>query len=506
MTETERQAASGTAGEPGSGAGRAAARASAGGRPGVDAGLGAEAGAGAAPCDETEALLRAAERCLPGGVLGRHRYPPEIADHIPVEGSGARIVDSRGRRFIDYSCGGGSLILGYGHPAVVEAVQRQAARSMQFVSIRNPLAIRLAERFTGMVRWADRVRFALSGAEAVMFALRLARAFTGREKVLKFDGAYHGNCDYGLWDAAPSAAPVPAAPADGAGPGVGADADADGGAEADANTGAGGPAPGSAGIPRAIRDLIRVAPYNDLEAARRIVRAEWRSLAAVIVEPVQRSYAAHPEFLAGLRELCTAHGVALVFDEVVTGFRHARGGAAEVFGVEPDLGAFGKALGGGVPISAVAGRAEVMDHADPRRGDAASGYAYVTTSQAGNPLAAAAALATLGEIARPGVLEDLHTSAEALKEGLRDLVRRRGLEAQVVGFGPLWDVAFSPRPIFDRRSAARADAARNLRFHVGLIRRGVMVRAGGRSYFSTAHREGEVEETLRAAERALGEL
>ena len=436
---------------------------------------------GAAP-DETAELLRVAERCMPGGVLGRHRYPAET-DHVPVEGSGARIVDSRGRSFIDYSCGGGSLILGYGHPAVVEAVQRQAARSMQFVSIRNPLAIRLAERFTGMVRWTDRVRFALSGAEAVMFALRLARAFTGREKVLKFDGAYHGNCDYGLWNAAPVA---------------------DGSESDGADAGAG--LPGSAGIPRAIEDLVRVAPYNDLEMARRLVRKEWRSLAAVIVEPVQRSYAAHPEFLAGLRELCTAHGVALVFDEVVTGFRHARGGAAEVFDVEPDLGAFGKALGGGVPISAVAGRAEVMDHADPRRGDAASGYAYVTTSQAGNPLAAAAALATLGEIARPGVLEDMHASAEALKDGLRDRIRRRGLEAQVVGFGPLWDLAFTREPIFDQRSAARADADLLMRFHVGLIRHGVMVRAGGRSYFSTAHREAEIEETLRAAEHALDEL
>ena len=432
-----------------------------------------------APRDETEALLRIAERCMPGGVLGRHRYPAET-DHVPVEGSGARIVDSRGRSFIDYSCGGGSLILGYGHPAVVEAVQAQAARAMQFVSIRNPLAIRLAERFTGMVRWADRVRFALSGAEAVMFAFRLARAFTGREKVLKFDGAYHGNCDYGLWNAAP------------AGDGRGSISP--------------GAVPGSAGIPRAIEDLVLVAPYNDLEAARRIVEAEWRSLAAVIVEPVQRSYAAHPEFLAGLRELCTAHGVALVFDEVVTGFRHARGGAAEVFGVDPDLGAFGKALGGGVPISAVAGREEIMDHADPRRGDAASGYAYVTASQAGNPLAAAAALATLGEIARPGVLEDMHASAEALKEGLRDLIRRRGLEARVVGFGPLWDVAFTREAIFDQQSAARADAELHMRFHLGLIRHGVMVRAGGRSYFSIAHREREIEETLRAAEHALDEL
>ena len=448
-------------------------------------GRAAETGGSGAGHDETVELLRVAERCMPGGVLGRHRYPAET-DHVPVEGSGARIVDSRGRGFVDYSCGGGSLILGYGHPAVVEAVQTQAALSMQFVSIRNPLAIRLAERFTGMVRWADRVRFALSGAEAVMFALRLARAFTAREKVLKFDGAYHGNCDYGLWNAAPGA---PAA--DGSGPDA---------------PGAGAGVPGSAGIPRAIEDLVRVAPYNDLDAARRIVRSEWRSLAAVIVEPVQRSYAAHPEFLAGLRELCTAHGIALVFDEVVTGFRHARGGAAEVFDVDPDLGAFGKALGGGVPISAVAGRAEVMDHADPRRGDAAAGYAYVTSSQAGNPLAAAAALATLGEIARPGVIEALHARAEALKEGLRGLVLRRGLDAQVVGFGPLWDLAFSREPIFDQRSAARADADLLMRFHLGLIRHGVMVRAGGRSYFSTAHREAEIEETLRAAELALDAL
>ena len=438
----------------------------------------ARASEGGSERDETDELLRVAERCMPGGVLGRHRYPA-ATDHIPVEGSGARIVDSRSRNFIDYSCGGGSLILGYGHPAIVRAVQRQATRAMQFVSIRNPLAIRLAERFIDMVRWADRVRFALSGAEAVMFALRLARAFTGREKVLKFDGAYHGNCDYGLWNAAP---------------------------ENEAGAGSDARVPGSAGIPRAIEDLVRVAPYNDLAAARQVIRSEWRSLAAVIVEPVQRSYAAHPEFLAGLRELCTAHGVSLVFDEVVTGFRHARGGAAEVFGVDPDLGAFGKALGGGVPLSAVAGRAEIMDHADPRRGDAASGYAYVTTSQAGNPLAAAAAFATLGELSRPGVIEDMHARAEALKEGLRERVRWRGVEAQVVGFGPLWDLAFSPRPIFDQRSAARADAARHLRFHVGLIRHGVMVRAGGRSYFSTAHRESEIEETLRAAERALDEL
>ena len=414
-----------------------------------------------------------AERAFPGGVLGRHAYP-EGVEHIPVSGQGAWIVDHAGREYLDYSCGGGSLILGYSHPAVVRAVQEQAERATQFVSILNLPALRLAERIKDLVGWVDRVRFALSGAEAVMFALRLARAATGRDRILKFEGAYHGNSDYALWGMAPRA-PVryPAA------------------------------APDSAGIPSLVGDLVLVAPYNDPEAAASIVDREWREIAAIIVEPVQRYYAAGPGFLETLRRLCDARGIVLIYDEVVTGFRHALGGAAEMTGIAPDLSVFGKALGGGLPVSAVAGRAAIMDHGDPHRGGPEDGYCYVTSSQAGNPLGCAAALATLDELARPGVMQEFHRSAEDLKAGLRDMVRRSGAAAQVVGAGPLWDVAFTDAEIRDHRSAMRADSGRHRRFHLGLVERGVMVRVGGRSYFSTAHREREVGFTLRAAEAAL---
>ncbi|MYA41824.1 MAG: aminotransferase class III-fold pyridoxal phosphate-dependent enzyme [Gemmatimonadetes bacterium] len=248
-----------------------------------------------------------------------------------------------------------------------------------------------------------------------------------------------------------------------------------------------------------------VAPYNDPEAAASIVDREWRDIAAVIVEPVQRYYAAEPGFLETLRRVCDARGIVLIYDEVVTGFRHALGGAAELTGIEPDLSVFGKALGGGLPVSAVAGREEVMSHGDPKRGGPEDGYCYVTSSQAGNPLGCAAALATLNELSRPGVMQAFHRFAEDLKAGLRDITGRQqgAAAAQVVGSGPLWDIVFAEGPIRDHRAAARADSARHRRFHLGLVEQGVMVRIGGRSYFSTAHREREVEFTLRAAEAAL---
>ena len=422
----------------------------------------------------TQGFIDTSNRVFPGGVLGRHQYG-SASDHLPVSGEGPILQDSEGRSFIDYSCGGGSLILGYSHPSVVAAVSQQAHKATQFVSIRNQPAIELANCVTELVSWVDKVRFTLSGAEAVMMALRLARAYTNRDKVLKFDGAYHGNCDYSLWNKSH----------------LGTDA---------VNL------PSSAGIPDVIQDLVLVAPFNDLSATREIVRRHCQSLAAIIIEPVQRSYAADAEFLFGLRELCDEFDIVLVFDEIVTGFRHALGGAAEVFKVEPDLGAFGKALGGGLPVGAVCGRPEIMDHADPERGTAKNGYAYVTSSQAGNPLGAAAGIATLNELSKPGVLASMHRRAEALKSGLSELILQHDIEAQVVGYGPLWDLAFASEPITDHASAQKADQSKLLKFHHGLIRNGVMVRAGGRSYFSTAHHEEHIEQTLRAAEIALKEM
>jgi glutamate-1-semialdehyde 2,1-aminomutase len=323
------------------------------------------------------------------------------------------------------------------------------------------------------VPWIDEVRLALSGAESDMFAMRLARAFTGRNKILKFDGAYHGNCDYALWNVRKDDT---------------------------------GTAAESAGIPRVIHDLVLVTPFNDVDAVKAKVREEWRDIAAIIVEPVQRYYAAERPFLEELRSLCDEHGIVLIFDEVVTGFRHALGGAAEAMGVRPDLSVFGKALGGGVPVSAVVGRRDVMEHANPRRGGPEQGYCYVTSSQAGNPLGAAAGIATLTELARPGVMPSMHASAEALKEGLRAVVRAKGGNAQVVGAGPLWDIVFADGPVRDHRTAERADKRKHLALHQGLIANGVMVRVGGRSYFSTAHAAGEIEHTIKAAEAALAGL
>jgi glutamate-1-semialdehyde 2,1-aminomutase len=409
---------------------------------------------------------------LPGGVLGRHTYPTGI-EHVPVSGKGAWIIDHSGQRFCDYSCGGGSLILGYSHPAIVKAVQEQAAIAMQWISILNMQALQLAEMIKRCVPWIDEVRLALSGAESDMFAMRLARAFTGRNKILKFDGAYHGNCDYALWNVRKDDT---------------------------------GTAAESAGIPRVIHDLVLVTPFNDVDAVKAKVREEWRDIAAIIVEPVQRYYAAERPFLEELRSLCDEHGIVLIFDEVVTGFRHALGGAAEAMGVRPDLSVFGKALGGGVPVSAVVGRRDVMEHANPRRGGPEQGYCYVTSSQAGNPLGAAAGIATLTELARPGVMPSMHASAEALKEGLRAVVRAKGGNAQVVGAGPLWDIVFADGPVRDHRTAERADKRKHLALHQGLIANGVMVRVGGRSYFSTAHAAGEIEHTIKAAEAALAGL
>lgn len=419
-------------------------------------------------------LLARAARVFPGGVLGRHLYPEGIA-HVPVRGKGSRIWDAEGREYIDYSCGGGSLILGYSHPAILAAVRAQMEQATQFVSIINIPALEMGEAMLRALPWMERVRFCLSGSEAIFLALRLARAFTRRDKILKFEGAYHGNSDYSMWSIDPAG--PPAYPRG---------------------------EPDTAGIPRRLAEEVLIAPYNDLEATRQIVKAAWQDLAAIIVEPVQRYYGPRPGFLEGLRELATAYGAVLIFDEIVTGFRLAYGGAQEAFGVTPDLAVFGKAVGGGFPLSAVGGRTEILELANPRlRAARPADYVYVTSSQAGNPIGCTAGKAVLEELARPGVFATFLGRAEHLKEGLRKIVTARDLDAQLVGVGPLWDVVFTRQPIHDHRSAQAADRKKHVQFHVSLIQKGIMVRAGGRSYFSTAHTETEIEATLRACDQVL---
>ena len=423
-----------------------------------------------------ERISARASAAFPGGVLGRHTHP-DTMQHVPIAGEGAWITDHSGRRYLDYSCGGGSLILGYSHPEIIRAVNQQVTKATQFVSILNLPALELAERVKSAVPWLEQVRFALSASESIMFAFRMARAATGREKVLKFNGAYHGNCDYALWNLSQDMS------------------------ENDRQK-----KPESAGIPKAIEELLLITEYNDVQALTSIVENNWREMAAIIVEPVQRYYAGEHAFLQKIRELCDLYDIVMIYDEVVTGFRHALGGAAETTGITPDLSIFGKALGGGLPVSAVGGREQLLSYGSPNRESPENGYCYVTSSQAGNPLGCAAAIATVEELSRRNVMRNFHDNVNALKEGLRDIVKQHNGSAQVVGVGPLWDVVFSDAEIRNARTAAAADVTKHREFHRKLVEQGVMVRVGNRSYFSTAHQEAEVNFTLNAAANALEQM
>ncbi|HEX2924566.1 MAG TPA: aminotransferase class III-fold pyridoxal phosphate-dependent enzyme, partial [Chloroflexota bacterium] len=282
-----------------------------------------------------EALFDRASRLMPGGTLGMFGLPPDLAI-IPAYGRGAKLYDVDGNEYVDYLLGSGPLILGHAHPAVVEAVQQQAARASTFYYVNEP-ALELAELIVSAVPCADKVRFCSSGNEATFFAMRLARAHTGREKVLKFEGGFHGVHDYAIhniWSTGASQSPEPRVE--------------------------------SAGVPRGARETVLVAPFNDVEATAAVIEANYRDLAAVILEPFQRSYPPRPGFLPFLREITSKYGIQLIFDEVITGFRFAWGGAQEYYGVVPDLACLGKIIGGGYPLSAVVGREEVMAHCDNR--------------------------------------------------------------------------------------------------------------------------------------------
>src|SRR2546430_9322860 len=282
--------------------------------------------------DQTDLLQRAA-RVLPGGVLGSHRSGPGL-EFVVREGRGAYLWDMSGRRYLDYLLGSGPMLLGHAHPAVVEAVERQMARGTSYFLLNEP-AIQLAEEIVRAVPCADPVRFMSSGSEATFFALRVARAFRRRDKIMKFEGGFHGTHDYALMSTTPrSPKAFPAAMAD------------------------------SAGIPHAITEEVLIAPYNDLATTEALIAQHHNDLGAVIVEPYQRVIPPAPGFLKGLRDVTRRYEVPLVFDEIVTGFRLAYGGAQAYYDVVPDVAAFGKVLAGGFPLAPVAGPAGILKHLD----------------------------------------------------------------------------------------------------------------------------------------------
>jgi glutamate-1-semialdehyde 2,1-aminomutase len=413
-------------------------------------------------------LVEMARRVLPGGGFGNVGHEIIIAS-----GRGGRVWDVSGNEYVDYLLGSGPMIVGHAHPEVVDAAQQVVAKGTTFFA-NNEHGIRLAAEIADAVPCAEKVRFVSSGSEADLYAMRLARAFTKRDKILKFEGGYHGMSDYGLMSLAPKrTANFPQ------------------------------PIPDSAGIPRSVRDEMLVAPFNDLEVVAGLVREHKHELAGIIVEPFQRLLAPEPGFLEGLRKLTAENGLLLIFDEVVTGFRFAYGGAQAYYGVTPDVCTLGKAIGGGFPLAAIAGRADIMAHFD-KGAVGEDGFLFQIGTLSGNPVAAAAGLKTLEILKRPGAYDRIFATGRALIEGYNECLKRERITAQVIGEAPLFDVVFTNRKVRDYRSAL-GEVASQKRLNALLRERGVL-KSEGKHYISLVHTDDDVAFTTAAFASALAAL
>ncbi len=414
-------------------------------------------------------------RTLPGRGRGGHILP-DGARVIIQRGDGAGVQSVEGRWYLDYVGGAGANILGHCHPAVVEAVRKQAGRGLHYHGTFNDIAIELAVKLADAIPCAGKVALATTGSEATFYAMRMARAFTGKTKILKFEGGYHGNHDYSAFGAfATEPVNYPVAGVD------------------------------TGGVPASLQETVLVAPYNDLEAVTRIVEANVDDLAAIVVEPLQRIMFADREFLQGLRRLCDETGVLLVFDEVVTGFRLAWGGGQEYFGVIPDLAAYGKIVGGGGPLACVAGRAEVIDTADPAR-KGRPDYAYTNGTLHGNPMAAAAGLATLGLLGAPGFYANLHAKADRLTETLQSVLDRHGVPAIAAGKESFWQFLFMGRLPKTQADIMRSDVAAMRKLDTELLKRGVYVLPGVRRFVSAVNTDEDFARTAEILDDACRAL
>jgi glutamate-1-semialdehyde 2,1-aminomutase len=422
----------------------------------------------------SESLFAEAQRHLPGGVNSPVRAFKGVGGtpRFIARAAGSRLWDADGNELIDYVGSWGPLIAGHAHPAVVEAVQRAAERGTSY-GAPTEAEVRLAALVKEAFPSIDLVRFVNSGTEATMSALRLARAVTGRAVVVKFDGGYHGHADGLLVQA-------------GSGP---------------LTLGS----PDSPGVPAAAAGLTLSLPYNDLAAVEAAFGGRPGEIAAVIVEPVAGNMGVIPPapgFLAGLRDLCTRHGALLIFDEVITGFRVAWGGAQARFSVHPDLTCLGKIIGGGLPVGAYGGRRDLMESVSPL------GPVYQAGTLSGNPLAMAAGIATLDLLRQPGVYDGLEALGARLAEGLAAAARAAGVDYTTNRVGSMLTGFFCPGPVTDYATALRADRQRYAHFFHQLLARGVYVAPSQfeASFVSLAHTEADVDSTVEVAGPAFRAL
>lgn len=422
----------------------------------------------------SRALFERAQQVLPGGVDSPVRAFRAVGGtpRFMVKGEGCRVQDADGNVYVDYLGSWGALLHGHAHPAIVAAVT-EAARDGTSFGTPTPREVELAERVAELVPSIEVVRFVNSGTEATMSALRLARAFTGRDTIIKFDGCYHGHGDGLLVKA-------------GSGP---------------LSFGT----PDSPGVPAAMARHTLSLPYNDLEAVEAAFRAQPDGIAAVIVEPIAANMGLVPPtpgFLEGLRRLTEQHGALLIFDEVITGFRVAPGGAQALYGIRPDLTTLGKVLGGGLPVGAYGGRRDIMALVAPQ------GPVYQAGTLSGNPLAMAAGLAALRLLRDEALYARLDQLAAALADGLARAAARARVPVQVARAASLLTVFFTEAPVRSYDDARRADTARFARFFHGLLERGVYIPPSQFEvwFISAAHNEYDIAATVDAAQAAFAEL
>jgi glutamate-1-semialdehyde 2,1-aminomutase len=416
-------------------------------------------------------LFEEAQRYLPGGVNSPVRAFRAVGGRpfFVEKGDGSRVYDVDGNVYIDYVCSWGPLILGHAHPQVVEALQKTAERGTSF-GAPTELEVTLARMVTEALPSVEMVRFVSSGTEAVMSALRVARAYTQRDKVVKFAGCYHGHVDSLLVKAGSGALTL----------GV----------------------PNSAGVPEAVaRDTITVS-YNNLDQVREVMGSLGKEVACIIVEPVAGNMgvvAPSPGFLEGLRELTQKHGALLVFDEVITGFRLSYGGAQGLYGIRPDLTCLGKVIGGGLPVGAYGGRRAIMENVAPL------GPAYQAGTLSGNPLAMTAGIQTLTLLRSGRIYEELEEQGRSLAEGTEEAYRAANLLCCLNRVGSMWTLFFTHGPVKDDRDIERANVERYARYFRAMLDRGISLPPSQfeAAFLSAAHSTQDVAETIEASQEAL---
>jgi glutamate-1-semialdehyde 2,1-aminomutase len=412
-----------------------------------------------------------AEKILVGGVNSPVRAFRSVGGEplIIERGSGQYLYDADGNMLLDYVCSWGAMLLGHAHSSVTAAIADQAAKGTSF-GVTTELELELASLITRAIPFLEKVRFVSSGTEATMSAVRLARGVTKRDYIVKFEGGYHGHADSFLSQGGSGLATLGIAECP--------------------------------GVPEALAALTLNVPYNDLAGVERLFAEHKDRIAAVIVEPVAANMGVvlpKKGFLKGLREITRKHGALLIIDEVITGFRLKNGSAQDLFGIEGDLTTMGKIIGGGLPVAAYAGRAELMNNVAPL------GPVYQAGTLAGNPLAMRAGIATLKELSKPGVHEGIDALAKKLVAGLKKALRDAGIASQVNSMGSLSTIFFTPQPVYSYSDAKRSDAKVYARYFREMLNRGIFLAPSQfeAAFVSASHTNADIDRTIIAANDAL---